>query len=70
MAPKATGGVVDNTLVIYGTKNVRVVDASIIPLQYVMLEYEGPTPDSNTNWTDLALPRWQPRMRLPRRLPV
>lgn len=38
MVPKATGGVVDNTLVIYGTKNVRVVDASIIPLQYVILE--------------------------------
>lgn len=39
MVPKGTGGVVDNTLVVYGTKNVRVVDASVIPLQYVTLEY-------------------------------
>jgi len=38
MVPKATGGVVDSTLVVYGTKNVRVVDASIIPLQYVVIE--------------------------------
>jgi choline dehydrogenase-like flavoprotein len=38
MVPKATGGVVDNSLIVYGTKNVRVVDASIIPLQYVILE--------------------------------
>ncbi|CAE6515749.1 unnamed protein product [Rhizoctonia solani] len=32
LAPKALGGVVDNKLKVYGTKNVRVVDASVIPL--------------------------------------
>ncbi|KAJ1308023.1 hypothetical protein OPQ81_002094 [Rhizoctonia solani] len=32
LAPKDLGGVVDNKLKVYGTANVRVVDASIIPL--------------------------------------
>lgn len=32
MLPRANGGVVDATLTVYGTSNVRVVDASIIPL--------------------------------------
>lgn len=32
MLPQAQGGVVDATLTVYGTTNVRVVDASIIPL--------------------------------------
>ncbi|KAF7968338.1 hypothetical protein HWV62_30963 [Athelia sp. TMB] len=32
MLPRNQGGVVDPTLKIYGTTNVRVVDASIIPL--------------------------------------
>ncbi|KAL7420883.1 hypothetical protein Q5752_004837 [Cryptotrichosporon argae] len=32
MLPQASGGVVDTTLTVYGTANVRVVDASIIPL--------------------------------------
>ncbi|KAK7458691.1 hypothetical protein VKT23_009690 [Stygiomarasmius scandens] len=31
MLPKDLGGVVDTNLMIYGTKNVRVVDASVIP---------------------------------------
>lgn len=32
MLPKDSGGVVDTTLTVYGTQNVRVVDASIMPL--------------------------------------
>ncbi|CAE6464778.1 unnamed protein product, partial [Rhizoctonia solani] len=32
LAPRAIGGVVDTTLKVYGTSNVRVVDASIIPI--------------------------------------
>lgn len=32
MLPRDQGGVVDSTLKVYGTSNVRVVDASIIPL--------------------------------------
>ncbi|KAH6688520.1 hypothetical protein F5X68DRAFT_168402 [Plectosphaerella plurivora] len=33
MKPKAEGGVVDERLRVYGTKNVRVVDASVFPLE-------------------------------------
>jgi choline dehydrogenase-like flavoprotein len=33
MLPRSLGGVVDNNLQVYGTQNVRVVDASIMPLQ-------------------------------------
>lgn len=32
MLPLADGGVVDNELIVYGTKNLRVVDASIMPI--------------------------------------
>lgn len=32
MLPKAAGGVVDSTLIVYGTSNLRVVDASIMPI--------------------------------------
>ncbi|EIW69326.1 hypothetical protein TREMEDRAFT_30858 [Tremella mesenterica DSM 1558] len=33
MLPKDSGGVVDTTLTVYGTNNLRVMDASIMPLQ-------------------------------------
>lgn len=33
MMPKELGGVVDSELLVYGTQNVRVVDASVIPFQ-------------------------------------
>jgi len=33
MLPRAMGGVVDTRLKVYGTTNVRVVDASIQPMQ-------------------------------------
>lgn len=32
MLPREKGGVVDSKLVVYGTENLRIVDASIFPL--------------------------------------
>ncbi|KAH8102926.1 GMC oxidoreductase [Cristinia sonorae] len=32
MLPKESGGVVDSNLLVYGTSNLRVIDASVIPL--------------------------------------
>ena len=34
MLPKESNGVVDDKLKVYGTKNIRVVDLSIAPLQF------------------------------------
>ena len=33
MLPRELGGVVDENLTVYGTDNVRVIDASILPMQ-------------------------------------
>ena len=33
MMPKDKGGVVNDRLTVYGTSNVRVVDASVLPFQ-------------------------------------
>lgn len=33
MMPRELGGVVDPELKVYGTSNVRVVDASVLPMQ-------------------------------------
>lgn len=33
MLPKELGGVVDTSLKVYGTSNIRVVDASVMPFQ-------------------------------------
>jgi choline dehydrogenase-like flavoprotein len=33
MMPRSVGGVVDSSLKVYGTANVRVVDASVLPFQ-------------------------------------
>jgi choline dehydrogenase-like flavoprotein len=33
LGPRALGGVVDQNYLVYGTKNLRVVDASIFPMQ-------------------------------------
>lgn len=33
MMPRDMGGVVDTNLVVYGTANVRVTDASVLPFQ-------------------------------------
>lgn len=33
MAPREDGGVVDAQLKVYGSSNLRVVDASVLPMQ-------------------------------------
>jgi choline dehydrogenase-like flavoprotein len=42
MLPQNQGGVVDTSLKVYGTLNVRVVDASIIPL-HISAHTQGTT---------------------------
>ncbi|KAG6852094.1 hypothetical protein C0991_003216 [Blastosporella zonata] len=53
MAPREIGGVVDNKMIVYGTKNLRVVDAGSMPINiaahtvatiYVMAERASPPP--------------------------
>lgn len=34
MLPREQGGVVDNKLKVYGTSNVRIVDASVFPINF------------------------------------
>jgi choline dehydrogenase-like flavoprotein len=34
MLPRDDGGVVDHQLKVYGTKNLRIVDLSIVPLHF------------------------------------
>ncbi|KAK9489782.1 hypothetical protein V1508DRAFT_400526 [Lipomyces doorenjongii] len=45
MLPREDGGVVDSSLLVYGTKNLRVVDASIMPLHI----------SGNIQWTVYAV---------------
>lgn len=42
MLPQDKGGVVDTNLLVYGTKNVRVIDSSVVPIQ-VSAHTMGPT---------------------------
>lgn len=37
MLPQADGGVVDHNLKVYGTRNLRIVDASVLPLVCVFI---------------------------------
>ena len=43
MLPKEDGGVVDPNLKVYGTKNLRVVDLSIVPL-HIAAHMQGMSP--------------------------
>lgn len=33
MLPKELGGVVDERVTVHGTRNVRIVDASVVPME-------------------------------------
>ncbi|KAF8876241.1 hypothetical protein BD779DRAFT_1560887, partial [Infundibulicybe gibba] len=55
MLPRADGGVVDSNLVVYGTKNLRVVDASVIPMHL----------SCHPHGTIYALPRGLPILSKP-----
>ena len=55
MLPRDSGGVVDTNLVVYGTKNVRVVDASIMPLQ-VSAHLMAPAYGSSPRLSSFLLP--------------
>jgi len=56
MLPKNQGGVVDSSLRVYGTSNVRVVDASIIPL-HISAHLQGTVYGIAEKAADLILSR-------------
>lgn len=55
MLPRDMGGVVDTRLVVYGTKNIRVVDSSIMPIQ-VAAHLMAPTYGIAEKAADLVRP--------------
>ena len=56
MLPRSQGGVVDSRLRVYGLQNVRVVDASVFPLQFAA--HVSFHPSLCRNDTDFAQMQW------------